>query len=77
MPFGYLLAKLFGGRKWIVFGGSFLITLSIETLQLVLRRGFFELADILLNMTGVVLGYAAYRVIRRLVAKWKNSAQAE
>ena len=78
MPFGYLLAKLSGGRKWIVFGGCFLITLSIETLQLFLRRGFFELADILLNMTGAVLGYAAYRVIRRLVAKWKkHSAQAE
>lgn len=78
MPFGYLLAKLSGGRKWIVFGGSFLITLSIETLQLVLRRGFFELADILLNMTGAILGYAAYRVIRRLVAKWKkHSAQSD
>ena len=56
VPFGYLLMKL-SQTTWITLLVSLLITLIIETLQLVTRRGFFELADILLNFIGGVLGW--------------------
>jgi hypothetical protein len=62
IPFGYLLARIIAGKIWIVFGGCLLITLSIETLQLLTKRGFFELADILLNMAGAMIGYLVYRI---------------
>lgn len=72
VPVGYLLARLSVHKRWIVLGGSFLITLSIELLQLVLKRGFFELSDILLNMVGAFLGYNIYRVISRCVTKCRD-----
>lgn len=62
LPFGYMFSEIFMRRKVFVFGGSLLITLSIETTQLITKRGFFELADILLNMIGVGIGYTVYRL---------------
>ena len=64
LPFGYLLGRLFN-KPMIVLGISFLITLSIETLQLVTKRGFFELPDILLNMIGAVFGYYIAAIVNK------------
>ena len=66
LPFGYIVSRLARGRSWIVFSGCFFITFSIEVLQLTTKRGFFELADILLNMIGAVLGYWVYRAAARI-----------
>lgn len=63
-PFGYLLGRLFK-KPAIALGISFLITLSIETMQLVTKRGFFELPDILLNMTGAVIGYYIAAIVNK------------
>ena len=64
LPFGYLLGRLLK-KQIIALGTSFLITLSIETLQLVTKRGFFELPDILLNMTGAIIGYFIAAIINK------------
>lgn len=61
VPIGFLLMKL-TKKLWLALGISFLITLSIEVLQLITKRGFFELADILLNFFGAVGGLLIYRV---------------
>lgn len=63
-PFGYLLGRLFK-KSTITLGISFLLSLSIETMQLVTKRGFFELPDILLNMTGAVIGYSLAAIINK------------
>lgn len=44
---------------------GFLTTLSIELLQLVLKRGLFEFDDIIHNTLGTALGYGIYRLVRR------------
>ena len=66
VPLGYLLARLAGGRRWIPYCSCLLITLSIEMLQLITKRGFFELADILLNMIGACLGCMVYSIFTRI-----------
>ena len=80
VPLGALLVLLFDRRKLFVFGGCFLITLGVETLQLATRRGFFELADILLNMTGATLGYLLLRltsILRLKEAAISNNFQEQ
>lgn len=72
LPFGYLLARIAEGRKWVVFGGCLLITLSIETIQLITKRGFLELADILLNMGGAGMGYLLFQVIVKRILHEKK-----
>ena len=55
VPAGYLLMRL-SNKVWLAMAVALLITLFIEIMQLITRRGFFELADILLNMTGAMCG---------------------
>lgn len=59
MPFGYFIPLLFG--KYRVFVKFILLTLavllSIETLQVLTLRGSFDVDDILLNLTGAVIGF--------------------
>lgn len=64
LPCGYLLGRLFK-KPMIALGISFLITLSIETLQLATKRGFFELSDILLNMIGAAFGYYIAAIVNK------------
>ena len=62
IPLGFLLTALVRENIWVPVLVCFLITLGIETLQLITRRGFFELPDILLNMTGAFIGYGIYKL---------------
>ncbi|UVI27987.1 VanZ family protein [Paenibacillus spongiae] len=38
----------------------------VETLQMVLKRGSFDVDDIILNSTGAIIGYLIYRSIRAI-----------
>lgn len=59
VPLGFLLPLLLNEFKKIktLFITSFLVTILIETLQLVTKRGVFELDDIFHNTMGSLLGY--------------------
>ncbi len=69
MPYGFVLPdlhKIFRNGFLVIFSG-FVVTLGVETLQLVLRVGSFDVDDILLNTLGTVFGYllgAVYRGVR-------------
>ena len=71
LPIGLLLPILMGSKvsidrgKNIIFTG-FLISVIIEFLQLVLKRGLFEFDDIFHNTLGVAIGYGVYRGILTL-----------
>lgn len=39
--------------------------LAVETLQLVTRRGSFDVDDIILNLAGALTGYVLYRMFRK------------
>lgn len=66
MPFGYFIPRLFGKYrafiKFILL--TFVILLSIETLQVVTLRGCFDVDDILLNLAGAVIGFFIARIVK-------------
>ncbi len=64
LPFGFILAMLSPkSRKWyLVLFLSLLGSLAIESLQLITRRGSFDVDDLMLNTLGGVLGYGCFRI---------------
>lgn len=70
MPFGFFLPLInrHSGKWYNIFILSFLLSLGIETLQLILKVGSFDVDDIFLNTLGGVIGYICVviaKVIRR------------
>lgn len=77
MPFGFLLPLIHSGhRKFshIVFLG-FEMTLFIELVQLLLRVGSFDVDDILLNMTGAILGFLLFKLLSKPEKKGEENAE--
>lgn len=67
MPLGILLPvawKRTGSAKQVILMG-FLISLTIEFLQLILKRGLFEFDDMFHNTIGVMIGYWLYQRIHK------------
>lgn len=60
IPIGYFLSKLVKGGI-VPLSISLLFIVMIETLQLITKRGFFELTDILLNFFGAIIGFVIAR----------------
>lgn len=50
----------------------FLLTLFIETVQAVTRRGLFELSDILANYIGGMCGYILYSFMRHCIRRGRK-----
>ena len=63
VPVGFLLPMLV--KKYALLYG-FLCCFCIECFQLVTRRGFFEVDDLLHNSLGVVIGYLLYLLLSKL-----------
>lgn len=65
MPFGFLLPLISERRKntgkLLVL--SLLLSLTVETIQLLSRTGAFDVDDLILNTTGGVLGYWCYMLL--------------
>ena len=65
MPLGVLLPAVFpaaGRYESITVFIGFLVSFSIEVLQLVLKCGLFEFDDIIHNTAGVAVGYFIYKL---------------
>lgn len=71
IPFGFILPVMHRGMKhfWLVLMLGFGLSLLVETLQLVLKVGCFDVDDLLLNTLGAVIGYLLFAIcdkIRRI-----------
>ena len=66
MPFGFILPIITRlGERWLnTLLLSFLLTLSIETIQLVFRVGSFDVDDMFLNTVGGAAGYVAVTMLK-------------
>ncbi len=66
IPIGYLLPKLWRRqRNFFVFVGCALLTiLAIELTQLFTLLGSFDIDDIILNLSGMILGYLLWRITK-------------
>ncbi len=65
IPYGFLGAWTSGRLRRILSCGvfGFLTSVGIESLQLVTRRGFFQIDDILTNTLGTVIGCGIFCII--------------
>ncbi|MFQ8842298.1 MAG: VanZ family protein [Clostridium fessum] len=73
MPFGFFLPIISPrfGKWYLMLILSFLLTLSIETIQLVFKVGSFDVDDMFLNTLGGIAGYLCQWIAR---CSWEVSA---
>ena len=68
MPFGFILPIVSRrGRRFantVLLG--FLLSLGIETTQLIFKVGSFDVDDLFLNTIGGILGFAVYKVVQTI-----------
>ena len=55
---------------------SFLLSLTVETIQLVCKVGSFDVDDMLLNTLGGILGFISYKLIQTCRIRRKRRAKA-
>lgn len=64
IPIGILFCLWFTkGKWWKVMGLGCLISISIEVLQFILKRGFSELDDVMHNTLGCIIGYGIVQLV--------------
>ncbi len=65
MPFGYFLPLYTRKRAGFltVLCSAFLLSLTIEVIQLIFRVGIFDVDDIFLNSLGGCIGFFIYRIV--------------
>ncbi len=65
LPFGFLLPDIWQRLKsYHTIPLGFLLSLVIETSQLALGKGMFEIDDLVLNTLGCAAGYLIYKIYR-------------
>ena len=71
IPFGMLLPVVIGNSRnsALIILDGFVVSVCIEFIQLFTKVGAFDVDDIILNTTGVIIGYIIYRCLRRAYKK--------
>ena len=65
VPVGLLLGIAFRSINWRqILHSGFIVSVIIEILQLLLKRGFAEIDDVIHNTLGCMIGYGIYLQIR-------------
>lgn len=69
VPFGFLLPMsfVFFQKFWRTYLAGFLVTLGIETAQLIFKMGVVECDDVFNNFLGAMIGYGFYAIVRLIV----------
>lgn len=79
-PLGFLLPVMYREqRKGVVYSGhyfrsflfvtcmGFMVSLLVETVQLITKVGCFDVDDLFLNTAGVMLGYLCYYISKKMI----------
>lgn len=68
MPFGFILPLISerGGKWYNTFLLSFLLSFSIELIQLIFKVGSFDVDDMFLNTLGGIAGYICVVIVRMI-----------
>lgn len=70
IPVGLMMGLAYREANWkrvLVVGAS--LSFSIELLQLLFKKGCFEIDDILHNTLGCIIGYGIFKLVRYVVNK--------
>jgi len=73
-PIGFLVPiACRWSNKWYraLFAGLFM-SLTIELIQLVTERGYFDYDDIVLNCIGTLIGYGLLRAVEKVISRQKR-----
>ena len=73
VPVGLLLGCAFRRMKWwkaLLIGGG--VSLMIEVLQFVFKRGYAEVDDVVHNVVGCVVGFGIFMGVRWMVGRVKK-----
>ena len=75
MPVGFLLPVVINAKhKYLItMALSLLLTVFIETMQLITKCGSFEIDDIINNFVGAVLGMLIYMMLNNIIQKRKGN----
>ncbi|MBR5066209.1 MAG: VanZ family protein [Lachnospiraceae bacterium] len=75
-PMGFFLPNLFGLlRNFIGYlSTNILILALIETIQLITRRGSFDVDDFILNIIGAIIGYLVWLLTIKIIASTKKKS---
>lgn len=62
LPWGFILPIIFRrmDRAFLIFLSGFLLSLTVEAIQLISKVGCFDVDDLILNTLGAVLGYVFF-----------------
>lgn len=77
VPFGSMVMRTFRVREKIVWQSgkiAFIFSIGIEMLQLLLRLGTFQIADIFYNTVGGVIGGVLYYEVMKKYEKMMNKS---
>ncbi|MBO8168874.1 MAG: VanZ family protein [Thermoanaerobacteraceae bacterium] len=80
-PFGFLLPLIWKGANTLrkVVATSFLLSLSIELLQLIIPGRAADVDDLILNAFGLLFGFLAFKLfdlLLRLITKEKRLSES-
>lgn len=70
VPVGVLAGRAFRGVNWmnvLVIGTG--LSVGIETMQFLLKKGFAEIDDVMHNTLGCLIGYGLYLIIRKEIVR--------
>lgn len=75
IPFGILVCLVFRDMRNPVLGMclGFVCSLSIECIQLVSKRGYFQIDDIVTNVLGMMIGYFVFWIFRKIVGAVRHA----
>lgn len=67
IPLGFFIGLSLKRQSWYChLGIGFCLSFCIESLQLILKRGFSELDDIIHNVFGYMIGYTFFRIVCKM-----------
>ncbi len=79
LPLGIILPLCFVKMRHTAWNAliGFLVSLGIETTQLITHRGLFETDDLIHNTLGTVLGYGIFIVLYQMIREVKLGSKLE
>ena len=79
IPFGMFLPAVCRWARTFVRTTILTVTFSmmIETIQLYLKIGIFDVDDLMLNTIGGIIGYCIYKIVQRLRAAFRKNNKAK
>nr|MBP3598710.1 VanZ family protein [Eubacterium sp.] len=74
VPFGFLVPFLWekGKTFWCAYAAGGIVSILIECLQFVFKRGIVEFDDVLNNVVGTMIGYGVYRLFAWVISRIKK-----